>query len=306
MIINVNVIPQRETPRRERGKEMASTGKCPYCGGVVRSDAAKCPGCGAPNELYVADTPRTIFQPKTIEELQEYCAERGMPLLRMRFFIGEDFKEPRAFGIYRDGNNVVVYKNKADGSRAIRYSGPDEARGVGELYQKLLQECHNRGIYPDGKPAEPVSRSGSGGASGGRKRGKRNLPGFILLALFLAVMLVFSAMGGISNHRRHAYDGYYAFSDEQVYYRYGDDWYASDYGDEENDWDFASFDPPEDYEDYKLGSRWDSDWGVGDFKDSDTWEYVHPSSSGSSSYDDDYDSDYDDWDSGDTDWDSDW
>ena len=134
---------------------MASTSKCPFCGGVVRSDEKTCPHCGAVNRHYVEDTPRTVILPKTIEELQEYCAERGMPLLRMRFFIGEDYREPKAFGIYRDGENVVVYKNKGDGTRAVRYRGPDEAHGVNELFQKLLSECHNRGIYPDGKPLSP-------------------------------------------------------------------------------------------------------------------------------------------------------
>ena len=63
-----------------------------------------CPNCGAANPLYVVDLPRKVTDPKTIAELQEYCAERGMPLLRMRFFIGEDIKEPKAFGIYKDSH----------------------------------------------------------------------------------------------------------------------------------------------------------------------------------------------------------
>ena len=63
-----------------------------------------------------------------------------MPLLRMRFFVGEDFKEPKAFGIYQDGDDFVVYKNKANGQRAVRYRGPDEAYAVSELFQKLLEE----------------------------------------------------------------------------------------------------------------------------------------------------------------------
>lgn len=134
---------------------MASTSKCPYCGNTVLSSEKNCQSCGAANELYVEDTPRIVDVPTTIEELQEYCAERGMPLLRMRFFIGEDFSEPKAFGIYRkpDGK-VVVYKNKADGTRAIRYEGPNEKKGVAELWRKLLEECHNRGIYPENYPGD--------------------------------------------------------------------------------------------------------------------------------------------------------
>ncbi len=130
---------------------MASTSKCPYCGSTVRSDEQNCPGCGAPNELYVADSPKKITNPKTIAELQEYCAERGMPLPKMRFFIGEDFREPCAFGIYRDGDSFVVYKNKSGGDRIVRYSGPDEAAAVHELFVKLLDECHARGIYPENR-----------------------------------------------------------------------------------------------------------------------------------------------------------
>ena len=133
---------------------MVSTGKCQYCGATIKSSDQNCPNCGAPNPNYIADTERQIFLPKTIEELKEYCAERGMPLLRMRFFIGEDYKKPKAFGIYKDGDEFVVYKNKRNGERAIRYRGTDEEYAVNELFQKLLQECHNRGIYPDGKPAK--------------------------------------------------------------------------------------------------------------------------------------------------------
>ena len=168
---------------------MASTSKCPHCGGVIRSDEKTCPHCGAENRNYSPDTPRTIYQPKTIAELKEYCAERGMPLLRMRFFIGEDYREPKAFGIYRDGKDVVVYKNKADGSRAVRYRGADEAYAVNELFQKLLSECHNRGIYPDG---EPLSRSAGGAADGESfSRPRSKLPLLLSLAFGAATILSF-------------------------------------------------------------------------------------------------------------------
>ena len=106
--------------------------------------------------------------PKTIQELKDFCDSKGMPLEKMRFFIGKDFREPCAFGIYKDGSWYVVYKNKDNGSRAVRYHGPDEAYAVKEIYLKLLDECHNRGIYPDrdendqeksSEPSEPVTRS---------------------------------------------------------------------------------------------------------------------------------------------------
>ncbi len=136
---------------------MASTNKCEYCGTTITSNDRICPSCGAGNPCYVVDTPKVILTPHTIEELKEYCAERGMPLLRMRFFVGEDFKEPRAFGVYHDEatGNYITYKNKDDGTRAIRYSGPSEEKAVSELYMKLLDECHKRGIYPDTPDMKP-------------------------------------------------------------------------------------------------------------------------------------------------------
>ena len=164
---------------------MASTSQCPYCGSTVTSNEKFCGNCGAPNESYIADTKRQIFLPKTIDELKEYCAERGMPLLKMRFFIGEDYRRPKAFGIYRDGNEFIVYKNKANGERAIRYRGPDEAHAVNELFLKLLDECHHRGIYPDGKTPE-ITRS---------TRGRNKMPRLDRLVLigFMVFFMLFSA-----------------------------------------------------------------------------------------------------------------
>ena len=130
---------------------MASVSPCRFCGGSVSSAERKCPLCGAANENYVVQRRTVSFAPKTIAELKEYCAERGMPLPKMRFFIGEDFREPCAFGIYRDGDSFVVYKNKSGGDRIVRYSGPDEAAAVHELFVKLLDECHARGIYPENR-----------------------------------------------------------------------------------------------------------------------------------------------------------
>ena len=180
---------------------MASTSKCSFCGGTVRSDERTCPQCGGQNQNYVPDPPRKILQPKTIEELKEYCAERGMPLLRMRFFIGEDFREARAFGIYKAGENrFVVYKNKSDGSRAVRYDGPDEAYAVRELFEKLLSECHNRGIYPDG--------GGPGTSGGGTTRTTRTVRKYKnpilnwmhshkILTFLLALLLLYTGGGAI-------------------------------------------------------------------------------------------------------------
>lgn len=310
---------------------MASTGKCPYCGSTVRSDQVACPNCGAANEQYVVDTPRTIYQPKTIEELREYCAERGMPLLRMRFFIGENYKSPRAFGIYRDGKDVIVYKNKADGNRSVRYRGTDEARGVRELYQKLLEECHNRGIYPDGKPMAEKKKSTAEKKAAKEPASPRNpLVSFCEDAVYTILLLVGYGLRKLlipaavfllivaATQCAHISDGYYQVEgDDRVYYNYGTDWYYS-YEDDDggNYWYEADSPPAGNYSEYSLGEDWNSDWGVGDFKESSVWQLIQSDSSYSddsddgSDYgwddDDDWDWDWDSWDSDDTDWDSDW
>ena len=73
----------------------------------------------------------------------------------MRFFIGVDYKKPKAFGIYQDGDgNFVVYKNKADGSRAIRYKGTDEAYAVHELYLKMQSEVQKQKTRRSASAAE--------------------------------------------------------------------------------------------------------------------------------------------------------
>lgn len=114
--------------------------QCPFCKGPIRTDERICPHCGGPNEKYTANTPSTLLLPKTIEELKEYCSMKKIPLMRLRFFIGEDYREPRAYGIYRAGENrYVAYKNKADGSRSVRYDGPDEAYAVSEILTKLME-----------------------------------------------------------------------------------------------------------------------------------------------------------------------
>ena len=125
---------------------MASVETCRYCGASLTAADIRCPHCGAPNPGYVSRGPGAPLRPRTMEELTAYCAARKLPLDRLRFFIGEDYREPRAFGIYREGTDFVVYKNKADGSRFVRYRGPDEEKAVGELFEKLLDSCRRANI----------------------------------------------------------------------------------------------------------------------------------------------------------------
>ncbi|MBO4695938.1 MAG: hypothetical protein J5643_01505 [Lachnospiraceae bacterium] len=301
---------------------MADKKSCPYCGSAISSADMRCPRCGAtvensfsPEKGASGNTayetiPLTeeaayeqplqeeiITHPTTIAELQQYCVQKGMPLLRMRFFIGEDYKEPRAFGIYRDKEDFVVYKNKDTGVRAIRYRGPDEAYAVNEIFQKLLSECHLRGIYPDGdeRAAQPVSR-------GYKQKSKASEIG-LAIGVFGLIGIIAIALA-IGSYREHKEDGYYRIA-ETVYYRYGDEW--SMYDPVSQDWttDGISF-PYDDYSDYSIGKSYSGDWyseyGISNIEDSDVWD-TWKSYSDSSGY---YDSSYDSWDSSSTDWSSDW
>ena len=221
--------------------------------------------------------------PKTIEALKAFCANKGMPLEKMRFFIGEDYREARAFGIYRDEDgDYVVYKNKADGSRSVRYQGPDEAYAVKEIYEKLKSEVELR-LNRQAAPA-PVNKKARG----------------IVLSILggLAALLVaFGVVTMVNGSKRPK--GYYQYQSETYYYD-SHDWYMfnntlymwSLWSDTE-DW-------TESPKDYYVSSKYSEAYNVDDFKNS---EYYHESS-----HSDDWSSgyDYDSWDSGFTDWSSDW
>ena len=86
---------------------------------MIEETVESCPHCGAP----LSGANRTASeQPKTIDELKEWYVAHHLPPEEVtRFFIGKNITEPKAFGIYKnDVGDVVVYKNKSTGERAIR------------------------------------------------------------------------------------------------------------------------------------------------------------------------------------------
>ncbi len=116
--------------------------RCPSCGAIWKDGQTVCPYCGTKARLPAAGSAPVpaplgngavpvneggrIRKPKTLSELQQFCAQQQLPLDRMRFCIGYDSNTPRMFGICRTPEGeLLVYKNKADGSRAVRYQGPD-------------------------------------------------------------------------------------------------------------------------------------------------------------------------------------
>lgn len=283
---------------------------CDYCGSVIDDTIEKCPNCGAVN-VHMQRSGDQI--PKTIEELKAFAQEKGIPLEKMRFFIGIDYKEPRAFGIYKEqpSGNCVVYKNKADGSRAIRYRGTDEAYAVNEIYQKMKAELLERkqadlnkgkttNTYASPKPAPSKKRSGCANA--------------MMWAIVISIVAIFgfSFIVMAINDSKTPNKGYYDYKGTPYYYT-GGAWYTpDDYGNWEIDYDTPDI-LEENYKDYYEAKDYynlDSDYAdnvaeypteaySGDNYDDDSWN-------DSNWDDDDWDYDYGDYDSYDSDWDSDW
>ena len=104
--------------------------KCDYCDNYYDGEATECPNCGAPN-AHIRRTANDV--PHTIEELAAWAKAHNIPLTDMHMHIGEDYRGAKAFGIYKDGDEFVVYKNDSKGNRKIRYQGTDEAYAVNEL-----------------------------------------------------------------------------------------------------------------------------------------------------------------------------
>ena len=260
--------------------------RCEYCGSWIDDTDEVCPHCGAPNEHLMASAEGV---PKTIDELREFALSHNLPLEDMRFFIGEDFKEPRAFGIFQDGDDFVVYKNKANGERAVRYRGHDEAYAVNELYQKMRSEVANQKAHlADQKSRKADQRS--------KFEKFRSIATTVVVLAFAATFIVQIFSPSTS------YNGYYRY-DDTAYYLLVDDWYY--YDTVSSSWEPTSSPPTEltdNMDDYSEGSDWDPSSGTSDFSQTQyyqDWE---------SSWDDDdmsWDSS-DSWDSGVTDWDSDW
>ena len=286
---------------------------CDYCGSVIDDTIEKCPNCGAVN-VHIQRSGDQI--PKTIEELKAFAQEKGIPLEKMRFFIGIDYKEPRAFGIYKKpaSGNCVVYKNKADGSRAIRYQGTDEAYAVNEIYQKMRAELLERKqadldkgrtskTYASPRPA-PQKKKRSGCAN----------------AMMWAVVISLVAIFGFSfivmaiNDSKTPKKGYYDYKGTPYYYT-GGAWYTPD---DDGNWtrDYNTPDRlEENYNDYfeaRDYSNLDSDYAddIEEYQTEADSNYNYDNDNDSwndSNWDDnDWDYDYDSYDWGDSDWDSDW
>ena len=271
---------------------------CEYCGQMIPETAQVCPHCGAANSR----VKRTAYGvPTTIEELRAYCKQHNLPLQDMRVFLGEDYRGAKAFGIYKDEitGNFVVYKNKADGTRAVRYEGNDEAYAVNELYLKIKERVdeQKRHLGAKGAGGEQGSKAPEGVAGRFRKMWIRSI---VLQALFIILAAVVVTGGWFWSGPS---SGYYDYQGSTYYYD-NSDWYEWD--DYIDAWSPVQADKElkKNADDYYQSYGWRDGYEAGDFTESSYYSEKEWAS-------DDWDSDYD-WDSGDSwdssydDWDSDW
>lgn len=254
--------------------------KCEYCDSYYDDDEEKCPYCGATNE-HLNRTAKGV--PQTIEDLKDYCSRHNIPTKKLRLFIGENYIDPKAYGIYQDGERFIVYKNKADGSRAVRYDGTDESYAVNELYQKIRERAAGQAENnPDFRRGTGSDRSAAHAEKVQdvcdrlqermeRRHSRRRRHNRIVLIILL-IWLLISIGSSCARSFRYTvtYDNgisiHWGIGGDDYDYYYDDDDYDDGY-----DYDY----------DYDYDDDWDDDW-------------------------DDYDYDWDDWDDSWDDWDSDW
>ena len=271
--------------------------KCSWCGSWINDYDKVCPNCGGTNENFKR---QGTGVPQTIAELKEWAVKHNLPLSQMRTYIGENYTGAKAFGIYKDevSGNFIVYKNKADGTRAIRYEGPDEAYAVNELYQKMKERVAEQKSHQTKVQRQPTSK--------GR-------PGKIVKSLLFVYVFIFVITVTLSGSYflmltklgKSPSAGYYNYSGNMYYWQNTTSaWYIYDYDAAQWNSCYDNLDYLYDnYDDYRISSYSYSDYDVTDFTESDY--YVEPKSSSSDdSWDNDWDDDYS-WDSG-SDWDSSW
>lgn len=298
---------------------------CPQCGAEISPTDERCPKCGAVNGNYQRAKDKV---PATIMELQQWYAARNLPPEETtRFFIGKNYKGAKAFGIYKDSNgDIVVYKNKADGSRAVRYRGRDEAFAVNEIYTKLRETIQTQKSRPGYGSGKSTSSSSNSNNDGGKKKGCLTNP---LVVFIIAVLIILLLKGLINVGCAAGCDaisctvsscvatscddtrrGYYSYGNDTYYYDHGT-WFL--YNALANSWS-RSYSEPSGYSDYSYSSS-TPDW-ASDATESSAYDSASSSWSDSSDWDwGDFfssDSDYD-WDSGSSwdfdfggSWDSDW
>ncbi|MBO5551313.1 MAG: hypothetical protein J5966_05080 [Lachnospiraceae bacterium] len=265
--------------------------KCDFCGSYIDEQLETCPNCGAPNE-HIKRAATGV--PRTIAELKEFCEKNNVPLDKFHFHIGEDYKGPQAFGIYYDEQKkeYVVYKNKSDGSRAVRYHGHDEGYAVNEIYQKLKEQI---GDYKAYRASKGAIHTGSSNKKPAEDPGSKRIQMITWAIIIIVVLIVIikSMSGNSSSHGSfYNYNGHSYYYDDGSWYSYnsntGDYTETSEVPSELENHRDDYYDDVNEYNKQTVDSDWDDD---SDFD----WSWDSSDDSG-------WDSG---WDSGGS-WDSDW
>ncbi len=227
--------------------------KCDYCGSFIDDTAEKCPFCGGVNS-HLARSGAGI--PKTIEALIEFAKAHNLPLEKMHYHLGENYTGPKAIGIYQDEEtrNFVVYKNKADGSRAVRYEGKDEAYAVNEIYQKMKTDMISQKEQNPNAGKKP---------SGNSKGGLSNILFYIMIAIVIIVIL--GGKSWLSSCLSSSSSSSHQTNPSGYYRDYDDD-------DDDSGW-FDSNDDDSWWNSNDNDNSWnDSDWNNSDWNwGSDNW-----------------------------------
>ena len=250
--------------------------KCEYCGSFISDTDEKCEFCGATNSHLIR---KGTGIPETIEQLIEFAKQHNLPLEKMHYHLGENYTGPQAIGIYlnEETGNYIVYKNKTDGTRAVRYEGKDEAYAVNEIYQKMKSDMnHQRTKGPAPQNNAPNNKSGA------------------LVKVILAIMVVIVVLVVVSKSARTCSSPSTSTGTGSGYVTdYGsissDDtdssWWSSDNDDSGSSWWNSN-------DDDNSSSWWNSDnssWNNDNWNSSD-WNWNSSDS----------------WNSGGSDWNSNW
>ena len=108
-----------------------------------------CPYCGTPNWKLDPNVPDTV------EALQNFCDKRKIHLHKLHFHLMEDYKQPKAYGLYQnEGGQYIVYKNHASGEREISYSGDSEREAVQHLYGSLCRALRGKERHDSHKSSQ--------------------------------------------------------------------------------------------------------------------------------------------------------
>ena len=284
--------------------------QCDYCDNTYEDTLYNCPHCGARNPSHNDGDVR----PRTIEELKKWYSDHNLPPYETtRFFIGINYKGPKAFGIYKDGNKFVVYKNKADGSRAIRYEGEDEQYAVHELWQRLKDEIVNqknnqKNTAKTGLYAGACAKQSYKYYIGAHKTTPFTFYAFIM-SVFIGFLIFAIGIQIIGAPKM----GYYSYDNDTYFEDSNGAWYS--YDDNTDTWSSisqyslpAELQNSDTVKDYYVSSEWNNYYCTTDWYDTTFYsDYQERCENDSSSSSDSYSWDSSDsWDSGSTDWDSDW